>query len=34
MRDLIHHAAYDANILGVRPDLRVVVRADSAGAAF
>lgn len=22
----IHHAAYDANILGVRPDLIVVVR--------
>lgn len=24
----IHHAAYDQNILGVSPDLRVVVRAD------
>jgi putative restriction endonuclease len=24
----IHHAAYDANILGVRPDLKVVVRED------
>ena len=24
----IHHAAYDANILGVRPDLTVVVRED------
>jgi len=24
----IHHAAYDRNILGVRPDLRVEVRAD------
>lgn len=24
----IHHAAYDANILGVRPDLVVMVRAD------
>lgn len=24
----IHHAAYDGNILGVRPDLRVEVRAD------
>lgn len=24
----IHHAAYDANILGIRPDLKVVVRED------
>ncbi len=24
----IHHAAYDANILGVRPDLRIEIRMD------
>lgn len=24
----IHHAAYDANILGVRPDLQIEIRTD------
>jgi putative restriction endonuclease len=24
----IHHAAYDANILGIRPDLTIEIRAD------